>query len=151
MAHDTRQGSSAAERHVLGARALQAMTVVTGGFAASMVLTPWPSHLFSRVALGDWTTFATRGEVGSYVEFSYAVIGATMIGWMFALWWIVGQVRSGTPGAWGVAVMSIVGWFVVDSTTSVLRGYPGNAALNLVFAVPFAIGLWLTRPRRAAG
>lgn len=61
---------------------------------------------------------------------------------------MIGQVRDRVPGAWTATATSIVGWFVLDSTTSVARGYPGNALLNASMMIVLGAGLWLSRPVR---
>lgn len=136
--------------HDTGVQLLRFGIVSTAVLAALMIVTPLPSHLFSWIALGDWTSFATEGRTGDYVSFSHAVTGAVMVGWMVCLWWMVGQVRDRVPGAWRATALSIGGWFVLDSSTSIARGYPANAALNTVMALVLVLGLWLTRTARHA-
>ncbi|MFN0283565.1 MAG: hypothetical protein ACKVZ6_16540 [Kineosporiaceae bacterium] len=128
----------------LAVRLLRAGTLGVVLFSAAMVVTDVPSLL-----LGDSTSWATVGTTGDYVGFVLAVTGALTIGWMVLLWWMVsGPVAHGSAGAWAAVVVSVATWFVVDSTASVLRGFPANAAVNVaIVVVCFVPGLWLARPR----
>lgn len=133
----------------LAVRLLRAGTLGVAVFSAAMVVTDVPNRFFARLLLGDSTSWATAGATGDYVGFVLAVAGALTIGWMVLLWWVVsGPVAHGSAGAWAAVVLSVATWFVVDSTASVLRGFPANAAVNVaIVVVCFVPGLWLARPR----
>ena len=76
-----------------------------------------------------------------------AVTGGVMVGWGTLMYLIArgpfarGDVTLATP-----MLRSVLAWFVVDSTGSLLAGVPGNVLLNVAFLV--LLGLPLQRTRR---
>jgi hypothetical protein len=69
-----------------------------------------------------------------------------MFGWALARWFVItGPFRERQRWAWNAVVASMIGWFVVDTTLSLLSGYGKNTILNLAFAVMFAAPLYLLR------
>ena len=84
--------------------------------------------------------------MNNYLGFVYGVLGAVMAGWSVALLAIVhGPFRHGERWAWGAVAASLGLWFVADTTFSLASGFPGNVALNCIFAVVLAIPLIATR------
>jgi hypothetical protein len=106
--------------------------------------------------LFNWMFFGETGEPAGfsqdaidYYRVIYGVLGAVMIGWFMLVIWVVrGPLANGIAGAWGALVISLGGWFVIDTTFSLASNFWENAVLNLVFMAAFAPGLWLTRPNR---
>jgi hypothetical protein len=85
-------------------------------------------------------------EAARYISLSHAVIGAVMVGWGVALFYITRTLlRRGSRIAWNLAAMSLSAWFVPDTTYSLLSGFWQNALLNAVFLLLFALPLWATR------
>jgi hypothetical protein len=85
-------------------------------------------------------------EVQPYLTLAHAVMGSVMVGWGLALWLtLTGPFRRGERHGWNVFVVSLVGWFVPDTTVSLWTGLWPNAVLNTVFAVAFAVPLIATR------
>jgi hypothetical protein len=130
------------------------MTAVAGTvivFSALMLVTRLVTD-----GLFNWMFFGETGEPAGfpadavdYYRVIYGVLGAVMIGWFLLVIWVVrGPLANGVAGAWGALVVSIGGWFAIDTTFSLASGFPENAVLNLVFLGAFAPGLWLTRPER---
>lgn len=77
-----------------------------------------------------------------------AVGGGVMTGWGILLWLVVTRLFAREPQlARTMILAAMIGWFVVDSTGSVLAGAPLNAMLNLGFLLLFVIPLW--RPAKA--
>ena len=95
----------------------------------------------------DQLFFGGDGPVGtpdgrSYVAFVYRVLGAVLLGWAVSLGVLARQLRARRRETWRAVVGSVLAWFVVDTTASLLSGFGANAALNLgllvVLAVPLA-------------
>lgn len=125
------------------------MTVGGALLGLAFVLLPGlMQDAFNRLIFGDTRTpegFSPKAV--DHSEFTYAVLGAVMVGWMMLLAFIIhGPLRSGERWAWTAVVASVGVWFVLDTTMSLASGYPENAALNAVFGVGFGVGLWATRP-----
>ena len=73
-----------------------------------------------------------------------AIGGGVMTGWGIMLWLLAGRLYSTEPVlARQLIVSSIVAWFVVDSTGSVLSGAPLNVVFNTGFLLVFCVPLWL--------
>jgi hypothetical protein len=132
--------------------AITYLTAVAGSvivFAALMMVTRLVTD-----GLFNWMFFGETGEPAGfsadavdYYRVIYGVLGAVMIGWFLLVLWVVrGPLASGVAGAWGALVLSVGGWFAIDSIFSLASGFSENAVLNLLFLAAFAPGLWLTRP-----
>ncbi len=81
----------------------------------------------------------------AYITLAYAVLGAVMFGWAVALLYaLFGPFRHGLRDGWNTVAVSLVAWFIPDTTFSLRSGFWQNAALNLVFAVLFAVPLVAT-------
>jgi hypothetical protein len=136
--------------------AIDYLTVVAGTvivFAALMLAT----RLITD-GLFSWMFFGETGEPAGfpqdaidYYRVIYGILGAVMIGWFALVIWVVrGPLASGVAGAWTALVVSIGGWFVIDTTFSLASGFWENAVLNVCFLGAFLPGLWLSRGARAA-
>ncbi len=85
-----------------------------------------------------------------YLTFAYSLIGCITIGWMVVMIYLAnGPIRRGDDAAWKAATLSMVIWFVTDSTASVALGYWQNAVSNVSLAVFFAVPLFMLRPGRS--
>lgn len=78
-----------------------------------------------------------------------AISGGVMFGWGVLLWQLSAQVLPKDPAlAASLIRTSIVAWFVLDSTFSVVAGAWFNAVMNLAF---LALFLWpLAQMKKAA-
>jgi len=116
-------------------------------FSSLLLLTPELTQRgFNIVAFGRTAYPAgfTPTVIG-YLEFVYGVLGAVMIGWMLAVLALIQIPYSrGATWSWWAIVASVLGWFVIDTTFSLVSGYPGNAVPNAVFLVMFAVPLLAT-------
>ena len=75
-----------------------------------------------------------------------AIGGGVMVGWGVMLWMVSTQLYPKEPVLAGKIIMSsIIVWFVIDSTGSVLAGAPLNALGNVSFLLIFCLPLWLAR------
>lgn len=80
-------------------------------------------------------------RLDAHMRFTLAVLGAVLVGWSLTLLGAtrVAQQLSGETGrsAWRWVAVALVGWFAIDSTLSILTGFPLNAVMNTVFLIAF--------------
>jgi hypothetical protein len=104
----------------------------------------------------NWAMFGSTANPSSfspealdYLRLTFVVMAAVMIGWAALLWFVArGPFRAGEPWAWSALTVSIVGWYVLDSTFSLINGFPENAILNTVFVIGALPPLVATRPSK---
>ena len=73
-----------------------------------------------------------------------AISGGLLIGWGLMLWMLATRLYpKDSELAKQLIVTSVLAWFVVDSTGSILSGAPLNALLNVSFLLIFCVPLWL--------
>ncbi len=73
------------------------------------------------------------------MRFTLAVLGGVMVGWgitLMALIQVAGVV--GRP-AWRGLTAALLAWYVIDSSLSVVTGYPLNALANTGFLLLFLV------------
>lgn len=81
-----------------------------------------------------------------YISLAHAVIGGVMVGWGAALFYVTKTLLAGGSRiAWNLVALSVVAWFVPDTSYSLLSGYWQNALLNTFFLALFALPLWAIR------
>lgn len=98
------------------------------------------TELFDRLGFGPSDGAIDDGPQQDYVLLIFGVLGSVLVGWMVLLGGIVvGPFRRREPWAWTAVASSIGVWFVLDTTMSLVLGWPTHAAFN----VPFAAGLGL--------
>jgi hypothetical protein len=126
---------------------LRAATVMVGASGLLFIgLGPTTEELFKRLIYGTAPNPVVGVEALRYTRFVYGVLGAVVFGWALALWFIVtGPFRKRQPWAWNAVAASMIGWFVLDTSMSLLSGYGENAILNFAFAVMFAVPLYALR------
>jgi hypothetical protein len=79
-------------------------------------------------------------EVKHYIHFLFGVMGAVMVGWSILLFfYIKSSFASGDRQVWYALVLSVGGWYVLDSVFSIAMGFWTNAVLNTAFALIFFI------------
>jgi hypothetical protein len=82
----------------------------------------------------------------AYLRFTNGVLGAVMIGWMTLIAIVANDpFRRGEPWAWTAIAASVGAWYVIDTAFSLAHGIVGNALLNTVIFVGFALPLAATR------
>jgi len=75
-----------------------------------------------------------------------AIGGGVMAGWGVLLWMLSTQLfPSNQALAANLIIASIVTWFVIDSTGSIIAGAPLNAVFNVSFLLIFCLPLWRYR------
>ncbi len=124
------------------------LMLMVGGvllFSLSLILVPDTMQDFFNglffSSSGAQATFSAQAF--HYINFVYGLLGAVMLGWMVMIWRVVmGPFRRGEREAWNTLALSIMIWFVVDSSFSLVMGFPANAVFNtlifLLFAAPLA-------------
>jgi hypothetical protein len=81
-----------------------------------------------------WPTDATASTFGTEARVLNAVCGGMLAGWGVLLYWMAaGPVARGDRQARQAYVLSAGVWFVIDSSASLAAGWPGNAAMNVMF------------------
>jgi hypothetical protein len=81
-----------------------------------------------------------------------AIGGGVMAGWGVLLWLLTTRLYPRDPKlARQLIIPSIVTWFVIDSTGSILAGAPLNAVFNVSFLLIFCVPLWRTQAGTPAG
>ncbi len=116
-------------------------------FGLSFVVLPDLTQRFFNLLLFSSTQRnpAFSDAAVAYITLAYAVLGAVMFGWAIALLYaLFGPFRRGLREGWNAVAVSLAAWFIPDTTFSLRSGFWQNAALNLVFAVLFAIPLVAT-------
>jgi hypothetical protein len=69
-----------------------------------------------------------------------------MVGWGAAIFLVIqGPFAAAQPIGWRIITISVLAWFLPDTTYSLWSGFWQNAVLNLFFLVLFAIPLMATR------
>jgi hypothetical protein len=72
-----------------------------------------------------------------------AIGGGITVGWGVLVWMVASHILPDNPALGrDVLVRSLIAWFVVDSTASILAGVPQNAAANVLFLLTFLYPLW---------
>jgi hypothetical protein len=75
----------------------------------------------------------------------YGILGAVMVGWMVALWFVAtGPLRKRQRWAWNLCAASVASWFVLDTMASAIY-IPRNVILNAIFFVGFAVPMLMMR------
>lgn len=126
---------------------LMVVSVGTGAFGLAFIVLPEVMvALFDGLVLAGTGIDARFGaEAAAYIRFSYGVLGAVMTGWAVSMVFVLFvPFRRGERYAWGAIALSVLIWYAVDTPFSLLSGYAGNAALNTVFVMAFAVPLAAT-------
>jgi hypothetical protein len=122
---------------VLGAVFVYSLLLVFAGSLAG--------SLFSWFGFGPKESIDTS-EVREYLLLPYMVLGAVMSGWVLLMLLIVrGPLRDGLPWARKYLVWSLSLWFILDTSMSLVLGYPTHALFNISFAVALGIPLALIK------
>ncbi|MFO0698607.1 MAG: hypothetical protein U0236_05215 [Nitrospira sp.] len=84
-------------------------------------------------------------EAVSYITFVHTVLGAVIVGWGTALFFIVvGPFRRASREAWYALAVSVAVWFVSDTAFSVWSGFWQNGVLNVAMVALFVVPLAAT-------
>ncbi|BCL34701.1 hypothetical protein [Nostoc sp. MS1] len=126
------------------------LIIVTSGviiFSLSLLIAPgfmqnfFDAMFFSTIPAH--TNFSN--EAYTYIKFLYGLLGAVMIGWSVALFYILWQpFRHEKIEGWFSMLTSVVAWFSIDTSFSLASGFWQNAVLNVAFFILFMIPLAAT-------
>ena len=126
---------------VLGAVFIYSLLLVFKGSVAG--------SLFSWFGFGPNEAIDTS-EVQVYLLLPYMVLGAVMAGWVFLMMLIVrGPLKDGSLWARKFLIQSLSLWFILDTSMSVVLGYPTHALFNVPFALALGIPLVLMKNEQA--
>ncbi len=129
-------------------RWLQGVTAGTIAFGLALAALPELTRQgFGLLVYGRADALTAFGPgVQPYLTLAHGVMGSVMVGWGLALWLTLrGPFRRGERHGWDLYAVSLVGWFVPDTTVSLWTGLWPNAVLNTVFGLAFAVPLIATR------
>ncbi len=116
---------------------------VAMAFGVLTALAAWPPTAAPTVLLADLLVWPMDGaETGASHEarLLYAISGGVLAGWGWLIWSVAGDVHSRDPGlARRIIRQSVLTWFVIDCTGSVLAGAPVNVLPNLIFLALFLV------------
>lgn len=122
---------------VLGAVFIYSLLLVFKGSVAGL--------LFSWFGFGPNEAIDTS-EVQDYLLLPYMVLGAVMAGWVFLMILIVRRpLKDGSLWARKFLIQSLSLWFILDTSMSVVLGYPTHALFNVPFALSLGIPLVLMK------
>lgn len=125
---------------VLGVVLIYSLLLVVAGSVAG--------SLFSWFGFGPNDSINTS-EVKDYLLLPYMVLGAVMAGWVFLMLLLVrGPLRDGAPWARKFLIQSLSLWFFLDTSMSLVLGYPTHALFNIPFAIALGIPLLLLKSRQ---
>ena len=122
-------------------------TSLVAGFGLLLVVSPALSRwLFGWVAFGSAAGIENLGAAAQpYLALVHGVLGAVMFGWGVGMLLVVlGPFSRGEWEGWRTIAFSLGAWLAVDTTLSVITGFWGNVALNIGFALLFAVPLAAT-------
>ena len=141
-ADETRTGRTPDAGRRLWDRILAAGLVLVAALGLALVVAAAPAtEVFTALFFGD-TGPVPEGAASDYLAFVHQVLGAVLVGWAVALGWLARGLRRRDPDAWRATVASLATWYLLDTTASLVAGFPENALLNtalgLVLAIPLA-------------
>lgn len=127
---------------------------VTMGFGLLTALAALPQLAAPTVLLADILIWPVDGaETGRLPEarLLYAIAGGVLTGWGWIIWRLAGEAMDRQPDLVRAIIRtSILLWFAVDGTGSVLAGAPLNVLANGVFLALFLVPMWRSAPAEAA-
>lgn len=132
-------------------RWLLGATAFTAVFGAALLVFPNALQpIFNALFFPSADTNALFSqEAVRYISFIYTIVGAVMIGWSIALWFIITHgLARGEQWAWRALAVSVGAWFIGDTAMSLALGFAPNAVSNSLFLVLYAIPLWALRGGR---
>jgi hypothetical protein len=81
-----------------------------------------------------WPVDGQQGQFSAEARVLNAVLGGILVSWSVLLYWLIqGPIRTNVRGAKRVYVLSVLAWFIVDTSGSLAADWIGNALLNIVF------------------
>jgi hypothetical protein len=123
-----------------------ASAVLMIGFGLMFALATHPATAGLATLFLDaliWPLDGAQSFGGQETRIVTAIGGGITVGWGVLIWMVAGHILPENP-ALGRSILqrSLLAWFVVDSTASILAGVPQNAAANVLFLLAFLYPLW---------
>jgi hypothetical protein len=121
-----------------------ASTVVVGvGLVLALAAHPATASITALLADGIFWPFDGHPTLDAPAPRLLAAIsGGVMVGWGVMLWLVATRILPSDPALAATLVRtSLLAWFAVDSTASILAGAPLNVVLNAVFLAAFLVPL----------
>ena len=98
-----------------------------------------------------WPVDGLQGALASETRLLLAILGGITFGWGIMIWQLAGAAMERDPELVRTIIRtSILLWFAVDSTGSVLAGATLNVLANCVFLALFLVPMWRPAAARAA-
>ena len=114
------------------------MTILIGALFALSVFAALRSPTLLFLDVIYWPIDGQPAMLSREAILGTALVGAVMVGWGVLMLGLAQDERlSKEPRVWRLMTTSVVVWFVVDSTASVLGGAGLNALSNAVFTAMF--------------
>lgn len=90
-------------------------------------------------------------QASKLFELAHAVMGSVMAGWGALMFMLVRRLpTSDVADTLNMLSVSLLVWFVPDTTFSLYSGFWQNAVLNASFALMYGVGMWGLRSSRRA-
>lgn len=147
MARNATSGAAGGQRN-RWLRWLQVVLTVVLAYALFLVVAgATATRAFS--ALGFGPPSGADGDVAlAYLRLPFMVLGAVLAGWALTMLVVVrGPLREGAPWALAAIAGPVALWFTLDTTMSLILGFPTHALFNLPFALALGIPLLALRSR----
>jgi hypothetical protein len=126
-----------------GIRFAAAITLI--GFGMASVLSAWAPVSGPMGAVLDgvfWPMDGGQSAAAEETRLLLAILGGITFGWGLMIWHLAGAPLERMPDLIRpILRQSVLAWFVLDSTGSVLAGAPLNVLANVVFAALFLVPL----------
>jgi hypothetical protein len=125
--------------------ALKLASIVVVGVGLVLALAAHPSTAGITALLADGIFWPFDGHPtldAPATRLLAAISGGVMVGWGALLWLVATRILPSDPALTATLVRtSLLAWFAVDSTASILAGAPLNVVLNAVFLAAFLVPL----------
>lgn len=122
---------------------LKAASALVIGFGFLIVAAAHPAGVGPMLFFADlliWPFDGNPAAMDQLTRLISAISGGIMVGWGVLLWMVTAQVLPRLPEIGRRLILaSIISWFVVDSTGSVVSGVPLNLVGNLLFLIAFVV------------
>jgi hypothetical protein len=122
---------------------LAALVTILSGLA--LAISAWPPVSGPLRLLTDlvlWPIDQTETLAARETRLLLAIAGGVIAGWALMIWQLAGAPLVRDPGTIrGIVRQSVLTWFVIDSTASIVAGAPLNLLGNLVFVALFLVPL----------
>ncbi len=110
-------------------------------FLGTMLATSEPAKWILDVL--SWPLDGMQTFASPETRFLSALAGGFLLGWGVMIWCLSTWVYDAAPEAVRKTVLiSLLAWFVLDSTGSILSGTTSNAVINVVFLILGVGPLW---------